>query len=155
MLRSPHAHARSGASTRAGPRLAGRKSGPHAGRISPIPGGTPRNVRVLDKKVRYVGDAVALVAATTEEIAEEALDLIDVEYEVLPAVFDIDSALAPGAPAVYDEYPDNILPGGTIIYGPNCLKGVVRGDVEKGFSEADVIAEGHLRVREYTQRLAA
>ena len=49
-------------------------------------GGTPRNVRVLDKKVRYVGDAVALVAATTEEIAEEALHLIDVEYEVLPAV---------------------------------------------------------------------
>ena len=37
-------------------------------------GGTPRNVRVLDKKVRYVGDAVALVAAVTEEIAEEALD---------------------------------------------------------------------------------
>ena len=62
-------------------------------------GGTPRNVRVLDKKVRYVGDAVALVAATTEEIAEEALDLIEVEYEVLPAVFDIDSALKPGAPA--------------------------------------------------------
>jgi CO/xanthine dehydrogenase Mo-binding subunit len=89
-------------------------------------GGTPRNVRVLDTKVRCVGDAVALVAATTEEIAEEALDLIDIEYDVLPAVFDIDSALAPGAPAVWDEFPDNILPGGTIIYGPNCLKGVVR-----------------------------
>ena len=105
-------------------------------------GGTPRNVRVLDKKVRYVGDVVALVAADHGRIAEEALDLIDVEYEVLPAVFDIDSALAPGAPAVYDEYPDNILPGGTIIYGLNCLKGVVRGDVEKGFTEADVITEG-------------
>ena len=105
-------------------------------------GGTPRNVRILDSKVRCVGDAVALVAAATEEIAEEAVDLIDVEYEVLPAVFDIDSALKPGAPAVYDEYPDNILPGGTIIYGPNCLKGVVRGDVEKGFAEAEVIAEG-------------
>lgn len=105
-------------------------------------GGTPRNVRVLDKKVRYVGDAVALVAAVTEEIAEEALDLIDVEYEVLPAVFDIDAALKPGASAVYDEYPDNILPGGTIIYGENCLKGVVRGDVDKGFAEADVITEG-------------
>ena len=63
-------------------------------------GGTPRNVRVLDKKVRYVGDVVALVAATTEEIAEEAIALIDVEYEVLPAVFDMDSALTPGAPAV-------------------------------------------------------
>ena len=47
-------------------------------------------------------------------IAEEALDLIDVEYEVLPAVFDIDSALAPGAPLVWDEFPENIVPGGTI-----------------------------------------
>ena len=105
-------------------------------------GGTPRNVRVLDKKVRCVGDAVALVAAVTDEIAEEAIDLIDVEYEVLPAVFDIDSALAPGAPLVWDEFPGNIIPGGTIIYGPNCLKGVVRGDVEKGFAEADIITEG-------------
>lgn len=69
-------------------------------------GGTPRNVRVLDKKVRCVGDVVALVAATTEEIAEEAIALIDVEYEVLPAVFDIDSALAPNAPLVYDEFPE-------------------------------------------------
>jgi CO/xanthine dehydrogenase Mo-binding subunit len=105
-------------------------------------GGTPRNVRVLDKKVRFVGDAVALVAAATEEIAEEALDLIDVEYKVLPAVFDIDSALKPGAPLVYDEFPGNVVPGGTIIYGPNCLKGVVMGDVEKGFAEADVTTEG-------------
>jgi len=105
-------------------------------------GGTPRNVRILDKKVRYVGDAVALVAAATPEIAEEALGLIDVEYEVLPAVFDIDSALKPGAPAVYEEFPDNIIPGGTIIYGPECLQGVVRGDTAKGFAEADVIAEG-------------
>jgi CO/xanthine dehydrogenase Mo-binding subunit len=105
-------------------------------------GGTPRNVRVLDKKVRYVGDVVALVAATTENIAEDALELIDVEYEVLPAVFDIDQALKPGAPLVWDEFPGNILPGGTPIYGPNCLKGVARGDVDKGFAEADVITEG-------------
>jgi CO/xanthine dehydrogenase Mo-binding subunit len=105
-------------------------------------GGTPRNVRILDKKVRYVGDAVALVAATTEEIAEEALDLIDVEYEVLPAVFDIDSAISPDAPLLYDDLPGNVLPGGTIIYGPDCLKGVVQGDVNKGFAEADFVSEG-------------
>ena len=61
-------------------------------------GGTPRFTRVLDRKVRYVGDAVALVAATSEEIAKEALHLIDVEYEVLPAVFDMEEALKPGAP---------------------------------------------------------
>jgi len=105
-------------------------------------GGTPRNLPVLDKKVRYVGDAVALVAAVTEEIAEEALDLIDVEYKVLPAVLDIDAAIKPGAPLVYDQFPGNILPGGTIAFGPNCLKGVMMGDVDKGFVEADVIAEG-------------
>ncbi|MBA4417759.1 MAG: xanthine dehydrogenase family protein molybdopterin-binding subunit [Syntrophus sp. (in: bacteria)] len=116
-------------------------------------GGTPRIVRILDKKVRYVGDAVALVAATTEDIAEKALDLIDVEYEVLPAVFDIDSALAPGAPAVYDEFPDNILPGGTIIYGPDCLKGVAMGDVEKGFEEADVVTEGTFGYENITNAL--
>jgi len=66
-------------------------------------GGTPRIVRVLDKKVRYMGDAVALVAATSERIAEEALGLIEVDYEVLPAVFDIDSALKPDAPLLYEE----------------------------------------------------
>jgi xanthine dehydrogenase molybdenum-binding subunit len=105
-------------------------------------GGTPRNVRVLDNKVRYVGDAVALVAATSEQIAEEALRLISVDYEVLPAVFDMDSALKPGAPLLYEEFGSNIVPGGTPIYGPKCLQGVVRGDVAKGFAEADVITEG-------------
>jgi len=105
-------------------------------------GGTPRTVRILDKKLRYMGDAVALVAAQTAEIAEEALEFIDVEYEVLPAVFDMDTALKPGAPLVWDEFPGNIIPGGTILYGPNCLKGVVMGDVEKGFAEADVVADG-------------
>jgi CO/xanthine dehydrogenase Mo-binding subunit len=105
-------------------------------------GGTPRNVRVLDKKVRYVGDAVALVAATNERIAEEALGLIEVEYEVLGAVFDIDSALKPDAPLLYEDCKNNILPGGTPIYGPKCLQGVVYGDVDKGFAEADVITEG-------------
>ena len=143
VLRSPYAHAliKKIDKTKASA-LRGVKAVLTWEDIPDFRGGTPRNVRVLDKKVRYVGDAVALVAATTEEIAEEALDLIEVEYEVLPAVFDIDAALKPGAPAVYEEYPNNILPGGTIIYGENCLKGVVRGDVEKGFAEADVITEG-------------
>jgi len=105
-------------------------------------GGTPRNVRILDRKVRYVGDAVALVAATSERIAEEALDLIDVEYEVLPAVFDIDAALKPDAPLLYEELQSNILPGGTPIYGPKCLKGITHGDIEKAFAEADIVCEG-------------
>jgi xanthine dehydrogenase molybdenum-binding subunit len=143
VLRSPHAHAlirkidKSKAEA-----LPGVKAVVTWEDIPDWRGGTPRNVRVLDKKVRYVGDAVALIAATSEQIAEEALGLIQVEYDVLPAVFDIDSALKPDAPLLYEEFKSNIVPGGTPIYGPNCLQGVVHGDVDRGFAEADVVAEG-------------
>jgi xanthine dehydrogenase molybdenum-binding subunit len=143
MLRSPYAHALiKKIDTSKAEALSGVKAVLTWENVPDWRGGTPRKVPVLGKKVRYVGDAVALVAATTEQIAEDALDLIDVEYEVLPAVFDIDSALKPDAPLVYDEFPGNIIPGGTIAFGPNCLKGVVKGDVEKGFAEADVTSEG-------------
>jgi xanthine dehydrogenase molybdenum-binding subunit len=104
-------------------------------------GGTPRFTRILDKKVRYVGDAVALVAATSEAIAMEALELIEVEYEPLPAVFDPEEALKPGAPQLYEEFPGNVVTPGMPFFGPKSLKEVVMGDVEKGFLEADVITE--------------
>jgi CO/xanthine dehydrogenase Mo-binding subunit len=58
--------------------------------------------RVLDRRVRYVGDGVALVAAATPEIAGEALDLIEVDYDVLPSVTDMDEALKPNAPQLYN-----------------------------------------------------
>ncbi len=105
-------------------------------------GGTPRCTRILDRKVRYVGDAVALVAATSEELARRALDLIDVEYEVLPAVFEMEEALKPGAPQLYEEFPGNVVTPGVPFFGPKSLKEIVMGDVEKGFEEADVITEG-------------
>jgi len=143
VLRSPHAHANIKRIDKSrAEALPGVKAVVTWEDIPDWRGGTPRIVRVLDKKVRYVGDAVALVAATSEQIAEEALSLIDVEYELLPAVFDIDSALKPDAPRLYEELKNNIIPGGTPIYGPNCLQGVVRGDVDKGFAEADFITEG-------------
>ena len=108
--------------------------------------GLPSHLRVLDRKVRFVGDAVSLVAAETEEIAQEALDLIEVEYEVLPAVFDVEEAIKEGAPQLYDEFPNNILPLGNPWFGspeaPEGLKELRLGDVEKGFSEADVVVEG-------------
>lgn len=143
VLRSPHAHAiiRKIDKSRA-LALPGVKAVVTWEDIPDWRGGTPRLVRVLDNKVRYVGDAVALVAAASEQIAEEALRRIDVEYELLPAVFDIDAALRPDAPRLYDELKDNVIPGGTPIYGPNCLQGVVRGDVDRGFAEADIITEG-------------
>jgi xanthine dehydrogenase molybdenum-binding subunit len=105
-------------------------------------GGTPRSTRILDRKVRYVGDAVALVAATDEEIARKAMGLIEVDYEVLPAVFEMEEALKPGAPQLYDEFPGNVVTPGVPFFGPKSLKDVVMGDVEKGFQEADVITEG-------------
>ncbi|MGB9887057.1 MAG: xanthine dehydrogenase family protein molybdopterin-binding subunit [Moorellales bacterium] len=105
-------------------------------------GGTPRVTRVLDQKVRFVGDAVALVAATTEEIARQALDLIEVEYELLPAVFDIDQALKPDAPQLYSEFAGNVVTPGMPFFGPKSLKELVMGDVDKGFAEADVVVEG-------------
>src|SRR5690606_19914555 len=57
----------------------------------------------LDNKVRHVGDRVAVVAAETPEIAQEALKLIKVDYEVLPAVFDPVEAMQPGAPVIHDD----------------------------------------------------
>ena len=105
-------------------------------------GGTPRYTRVLDRKVRYVGDAVALVAATSEQAASDALSLIKVEYEVLPAVLDMEDALKPGAPQLYAEFPGNVVTPGMPFFGPKCLKAVAMGDVEQGFREADVITEG-------------
>jgi CO/xanthine dehydrogenase Mo-binding subunit len=143
VLRSPYAHARIKSIDKSkAEALPGIKAVVTWMDIPDWKGGTPRNVRVLDKKVRYVGDAVALIAATSEQIAEEAMSLIKVDYEVLPAVFDIDSALKPDAPLLYEEFKSNIVPAGTPIYGPNCLKGVECGDIDRGFAEADIISEG-------------
>jgi CO/xanthine dehydrogenase Mo-binding subunit len=80
-------------------------------------------------KVRYVGDGVALVAAETERAAQEALRLIEVDYEPLPALFDPRDALAEDAPKIHDM--GNLL----------TLDKMIKGDVEAGFAEADVIME--------------
>ncbi|MDD2737180.1 MAG: xanthine dehydrogenase family protein molybdopterin-binding subunit [Desulfuromonadaceae bacterium] len=143
VLRSPHPHAnlKSIDKSRA-EQLPGVKAVLTWEDVPDWKGGTPRITRVLDSKVRYVGDAVALVAATTEDIARQALSLIDVEYELLPAVFDVDAAMQPGAPQLYEQLPGNIVTPGMPAFGPNSLREVVMGDVEQGFGEADVIIEG-------------
>ena len=102
---------------------------------------------VLDKIVRFVGDEVAAVAAVDEETAEEALDLIEVDYEILPAVVDVEEAMKPGAPTVHEiGYVNNVrnweaFPGAFPMFGPVAK----RGDVEKGFAEADLIVEHEVR----------
>jgi 4-hydroxybenzoyl-CoA reductase alpha subunit len=82
-------------------------------------------------KVRFVGDEIAAVAAVDEETAAEALSLIEVDYEELPAVFDVDAALAAGAPLVHDAVPDNV--GAVVRRGA--------GDLDAGFRAADVVVE--------------
>jgi len=84
---------------------------------------------ICEDKVRYVGDGVALVAAETEEIAHKALSLIQVEYEILPAVFDPREALKPNAPQIHER--GNLL-------SDNKLR---KGNVKEGFEKADVILE--------------
>lgn len=81
--------------------------------------------------VRWIGDKVALVVAETERQAEYARDLIEVEYEDLPAVFDPREAMKPGAPVLHPNHPDNVLQHYRVR----------RGEVEAGFSQADVIVE--------------
>jgi xanthine dehydrogenase molybdenum-binding subunit len=105
-------------------------------------GGMPRHIRIMDQKVRFVGDAVALIAAETEEAALEAMELIDVQYEPLKAVFDAVEAIKPDAPQLYPQFPGNEFPLACPWMGENSLQGVFMGDVEKGFAESDIIVEG-------------
>jgi len=92
------------------------------------------NILAIDR-VRYVGDEVAAVVAETEAIAEQALALIEVDYEELPAVFDPRAAIADGAPLIHPEEPEK--------YANNINTRVEWhfGDVEAGFAEADVVVE--------------
>lgn len=88
---------------------------------------------ICGDKVRYVGDTVALVAATTQRIAEQAAGLVDVDYEVLPVVDDPIEALKSDAPRVHDR-------------GNVCLHTLItKGDVEQGMREADLVVEHEYR----------
>jgi CO/xanthine dehydrogenase Mo-binding subunit len=104
-------------------------------------GGTPHHIKVLDKRVRFVGDAVALVAAESIEQAQAALDLIKVEYKEFPAVYDLDEAIRPGASLLYEQFPQNQLPLEFRDFGPTPLTEIVTGDIEAGFASADIICE--------------
>jgi putative selenate reductase molybdopterin-binding subunit len=111
-----------------------------AGQSDPMPG--PQDTFSLDHKVRFVGDRVAFVAAETEEIAERALELIEVEYEELPAILDPRDAMKPDAIRIHDE-PEYI---NFAESDPSQnLAAHIRidiGDVNAGFEKADRIFEG-------------
>lgn len=93
---------------------------------------------LADTHVRYRGDCVAVVAAQTREQAEAAVGAIEVTYEPLPAVMDIDEALAPQAPLVHPELLDS-----NVAYH---LKAYL-GDVEVGFAQSDVVVEASYRTQ--------
>jgi CO/xanthine dehydrogenase Mo-binding subunit len=124
-------------------------------------GGGLKDETVFAKgKVRYVGQPVAAVAATTPEAAEAALAAIEVVYEPLPAVLDLEAALAPGAPLVHEEWAGyTAIP---ILHrdGNVCNRArIVVGDVERGWEEADRIFEHRFRTgmvhQGYTEPRAA
>lgn len=95
--------------------------------------------RVLPKEVFYVGEQVAAVAAETVQAAMDAIELIKVEYEPLPAIFDPVDAMKPDAPIMYPEMPDNMSPS-------NFPNETSRGDIVKGFEDADIILESKYTV---------
>ena len=108
---------------------------------------------VAVEKVRYVGDPVAAVLAESPAIAEQALDLIEVEYEELPKVTNIEEATAPGAIQVHPGEVARAELRGSVYGAPERFGGTnicyylgfSRGDVEKGFTEADHVFEDTFR----------
>ncbi|NCB38358.1 MAG: aldehyde oxidase, partial [Erysipelotrichia bacterium] len=112
-----------------------------AGQGFPEP--SPYDTYLLDSKVRFVGDRVAIVAAETPEAANEGCAKIKVQYQVLEAVFDPEKAMDKGAPVIHDEKDCRVpIP---IFYNPqrnHCSHvETAVGDVKKGFKQADVVLE--------------
>lgn len=103
----------------------------------------PPLVPVLHDYGCYVGDTVALVSAESPEIAERAVDLIEIEYEQLTPVYEIKEAIKPDAPKVHAE----AFPKGNIVWpvvpvvGEDMLMHLKRGDVDKAFEECDFVDE--------------
>jgi len=120
-----------------------------AGQSDPIPG--PLDSFSLDHKVRFVGDRVAFVAAETEAIAQQALQLIDVDYQPLPALLDPSQSMQPDAPILHDEpeYVNFADSDPTRNLAAHIRIDI--GDVEKGFAEADYIFEDEYMVPKVQQ----
>jgi 4-hydroxybenzoyl-CoA reductase subunit alpha len=104
-----------------------------------LPVGHDEYPLALDK-VRYVGDNVACVVATSEAVAEKALELIDVDYELLPAYFDPEESMKARTDLIHDNKPNNVEKDYHHVFG----------DPDKGFTEADQIAEGRFIANEVT-----
>ncbi len=159
LLTSPHAHARI---KRIDASEARALEGVHAvlthediPRVKHASGGQsypqppPFDQVCLDSKVRHVGDRVAVVAAETPRLAQRALRLIEVEYEVLPHVLDAEEARASGAPTIHDE-PDT---EGIFSVEHNIVHHIEadEGDADEQWSRADVVFEREYRTAQQQQ----
>ena len=156
VLRSPHAHARIlSINTEKAAALPGVKAVVTGSDFPPAPppvwqaaGETPVNFRDLARNVMardktlYDGHAVAAVAATNAMIAEEAMNLIEVDYEVLPHVIDVREAMKEDAPLLHDDlFTDGVAPKPDKPSNIAKRMEFVLGDIENGFSKADVVVE--------------
>src|SRR6266852_5154748 len=106
--------------------------------VGPVPCGSslpglrvPHHAILAKDRVYYVGHAVAVVVATDRYVAADAIDLIEVDYEPTQAVSDPEKAIAPGAPAIHPEWPDNVA----FTYHQE------GGEPEKAFAEAEVVVK--------------
>jgi putative selenate reductase molybdopterin-binding subunit len=154
ILHSPHAHARirkiDARKARAMPGVVAvlthedvpRVPYTTAGQGWPEP--SPYDAVMLDRKVRFVGDRVAVVAAEDPELALRACDAIKVDYEVLPAVLDPEQAMSPGAPVIHDQEDSQGIKDPSRNLAAEIVAEV--GNVERGFAEADRVFEGTYRV---------
>jgi len=146
LLKSPHAHARIvNIDTSEAEKLLGVRA-ILTGKEAPYKFGiymTDKEV-LAQEKVHYIGEPVVAIAADTEEIAERAVELVKVQYEELPGIFDSREAMKDGAPLVHEKLGEYkhapfIYPkAGTNIANHFKLR---KGDVERGFAQADVIVE--------------
>ena len=149
LLTSPHAHARIvEIDDREARAIPGVRAIVHCGNVARVkyasggqsyPNPPPHDQVSFDTKVRYVGDRVAAVAADTPAIAEEAMRRIHVTYELLPAVFDVEEAVADGAPVIHDEADTT----GIHDAAHNIVHHIMaeKGSVQQGFAEADHVFE--------------
>ena len=142
IVRSPHAAAKiksiNIAAAASAPGVLAVFTGKDTAHVGPVPCGgslpglrVPHHYILAVDRVYLVGHPVAVVVASNQYLARDAAELIEVDYEVLPAVADPEKAIAAGAPAVHPEWPDNTA----FTYHQE------GGDVDKAFAEADVIVK--------------
>jgi len=159
LLTSPHAHARivsiDASRARALPGVHAVLTHEDVPRVIYASGGQsypnphPYDQVSLDNKVRHVGDRVAIIAAETPELVQQALELIDVQYEALPAVLDPLEAMAEGAPVIHDEADAVGIHDAAHNVAVNIH--VDYGDVDQALAGAHVVHESEYRVHQVQQ----